>query len=179
MWSAVAGHSSETSPLLGRPDGRSILKSDGKSDSWMLIVAQPPELGVAGSLPGRGATRHAEPRSGDGNPAWVTILRGRGRSFRFLCYWIRVFRDGLPRDPGGWHAAGTPHCDYPLRQGACRPEGCSCSPSAPESVHLVVDGGGSVTRPPSLPALLRLPRPRPNVAWPRHPTVGTLLDGQP
>ena len=48
----------------------------------MLIVAQPPELGVAGSLPGRRATRHAEPRSGDGNPARVTTLRERGRSLR-------------------------------------------------------------------------------------------------
>ena len=76
------GHSSETSPLLGKPDGRSISKSVVKSDTWMLIVTQPPELGVAGSLPGRGATRHAEPRSGDGNPAWVTILPERGRSSR-------------------------------------------------------------------------------------------------
>ena len=83
-----AGNSSEATPLLGKPNGRSISKSDEKSGTWMLIVTQPPKLGVAGSLPGRGATRHAEPRSGDGNPAWVTTdsrVRSGHMVYRLFC----------------------------------------------------------------------------------------------
>jgi hypothetical protein len=56
----ATGNSSETSPLYGKPDGRSFLKSAVESSGWGGFDPYSPELSVAGS-----------------NPAWVTIFPSR------------------------------------------------------------------------------------------------------